>query len=342
MVAERAAGRRESLPGVALARRNDRRSALSCAGSTAADRGVHPPRRVRRRRQVRSRPPVTLSELLAKKKFKVQRFARAACPARGTLLASENIDQFLSVLTYLVGLIPVLKASPLYEIVKRVTLETVQRRWEPGMLPGIEAMIPTSPLVAPAERRQRRDADGARRHCRRHPGGQLAEAVRHVHLGSCDLRQSRQRPRRQHRLDVPRPGAQGSPLRLRPGLRRLPFQLLQERAHARTRRRSGSPPRTSTRSATSARSRKALVEPKPMKRGGDSRSATARPALVLVPDLMGSDLHAGATRIWLNYAALSERRIREARESRRRGEDEVRSQRTLPGSSRTVSPRRTR
>ena len=50
----------------------------------------------------------------------------------------------------------------------------------------------------------------------------------------------------------------------------------------------------------------ALVEPKPMKRGGDSRSAAARPAVVLVPDLMGSDLHAGDTRIWLNYAALSE------------------------------------
>src|SRR5262249_33883645 len=89
-----------------------------------------------------------LSAILAEKQFRIQRFARAACPARGTLLASENLDQFLSVLAYLVGLIPGLGQSPLYEVVKRITLETAHRRWEPQMLSGLEAMTPTSPLVA--------------------------------------------------------------------------------------------------------------------------------------------------------------------------------------------------
>jgi CHAT domain-containing protein len=89
-----------------------------------------------------------LAELLAAKKFRVQRFVRCASPARGTLLASENIDQFLSVLTNLIGLIPGLVGNPLYEVVKRTTLEIVKNRTEPALIPGIEAMIPSSPLVA--------------------------------------------------------------------------------------------------------------------------------------------------------------------------------------------------
>ncbi len=89
-----------------------------------------------------------LAELLAAKKFRVQRFVRCACPARGTLLASENIDQFLSVLTNLVGLIPGLSGNPLYEVVKRVTLQIVKSRTKPALVPGVEAMMPTSPLVA--------------------------------------------------------------------------------------------------------------------------------------------------------------------------------------------------
>src|SRR5262249_29252444 len=49
--------------------------------------------------------------------------------------------------TNLLGLIPFLNGSPAYEVFKRITLETVHRRWEPAMLPGLEAMTPTSPLV---------------------------------------------------------------------------------------------------------------------------------------------------------------------------------------------------
>ena len=89
-----------------------------------------------------------LAELLAAKKLRVQRFVRCASPARGTLLASENIDQFLSVLTNLVGLIPGLGGNPLYEVVKRITLEIVKNRTDPELIPGMEAMMPTSPLIA--------------------------------------------------------------------------------------------------------------------------------------------------------------------------------------------------
>jgi len=88
-----------------------------------------------------------LLAVLASKKFRIGRYLRCACPARGTLLASENTDQFLSVLTNLVGLIPGLAGSPLYEVVKRVTLQVAKNRWQPALLPGIEAMTPPSPLV---------------------------------------------------------------------------------------------------------------------------------------------------------------------------------------------------
>jgi tetratricopeptide (TPR) repeat protein len=89
-----------------------------------------------------------LRNLLSEKQLRVLRYARVACPARGTLLASDTIDEFLSMLTNLIGLIPGLGTSAIYQVVKRVTLEVVKQRMQPSMIPGIEAMIPESPLVA--------------------------------------------------------------------------------------------------------------------------------------------------------------------------------------------------
>lgn len=88
-----------------------------------------------------------LADVLHRKQFSVQRFLRCASPSRGTLLASENLDEFLSILTNLVGLVPVLAASPVYDVVTRITLEAARNRWKPSALPGIEAMTPASPLV---------------------------------------------------------------------------------------------------------------------------------------------------------------------------------------------------
>lgn len=89
-----------------------------------------------------------LAGLLGEKQLRLQRFVRCAAPARGTLLASENIDTFLSVLTNLIGLIPGLSGNPLFEVAKRITLQIAKNRTRPELIPGIEAMIPTSPLVA--------------------------------------------------------------------------------------------------------------------------------------------------------------------------------------------------
>jgi len=89
-----------------------------------------------------------LAKLLTAKKPRVLGYARVAAPARGTLLASENIDDFLSILTNLLGLVPGLGTSITYQVLKRVTLEVVKRRLQPALVPGIEAMVPESPLIA--------------------------------------------------------------------------------------------------------------------------------------------------------------------------------------------------
>ncbi|MEI2768809.1 MAG: CHAT domain-containing protein [Nitrosomonas sp.] len=89
-----------------------------------------------------------LARVLKSKVFRIKRLIRVASPSQGTLLASENSDQFLSILTSLIGLIPFLGQSPIYQVTKRITLEAIKQRWDPTQIPGIEAMIPSSPLVA--------------------------------------------------------------------------------------------------------------------------------------------------------------------------------------------------
>jgi hypothetical protein len=88
-----------------------------------------------------------LDEQLRSKQFRIERFARVACPARGTLLASENIERFLSLLLHLIGLIPGLSTSATYQVLKRIVLEVAKNRTNAKWIPGIAAMVPDSPLV---------------------------------------------------------------------------------------------------------------------------------------------------------------------------------------------------
>lgn len=88
-----------------------------------------------------------LIEALVGKRIQVEKFVRVACPARGTTLLSGRLDLYLSSILNVIGLIPWLKASPTYKFVKAILLELAKRRTDPEVLPGIEAMLPTSPLV---------------------------------------------------------------------------------------------------------------------------------------------------------------------------------------------------
>lgn len=89
----------------------------------------------------------TLATVLRKRRLVVQRYVRAASPASGTKLASGNFDVFLSGLLTLIGRVPVFFGSPLYSAFKRVVLEIAKNRTDAHLVPGIEAMLPDSPLA---------------------------------------------------------------------------------------------------------------------------------------------------------------------------------------------------
>ncbi len=88
-----------------------------------------------------------LRKLLGEKQFVVQRYVRVACPARGTLLASGNVDIFLSALLTLIGRVSYLYGNPLYYAIKRIVLEIAKNRTDARLVPGIEAMLPESPMA---------------------------------------------------------------------------------------------------------------------------------------------------------------------------------------------------
>jgi pimeloyl-ACP methyl ester carboxylesterase len=88
-----------------------------------------------------------LAVLLREKQFVVQRYVRVASPANGTKLASGNFDVFLSGLLTLIGQVPFFFGSPFYAAFKRVVIEVAKNRTKAHMVPGIEAMLPDSPIA---------------------------------------------------------------------------------------------------------------------------------------------------------------------------------------------------
>jgi pimeloyl-ACP methyl ester carboxylesterase len=93
-----------------------------------------------------------LHELAAlTEQISVERVVRVACPARGTLLASRRLDAYISILKWSMELagIPVMP-----ELVQFLS-EVARRRTDPADLPGLEAMMPDRPVAkwlnAPAE-----------------------------------------------------------------------------------------------------------------------------------------------------------------------------------------------
>lgn len=95
------------------------------------------------RRQLRK-----LNSLLLEKQPVIERFVRVACPARGTTLASGKLDIYLSGILNVIGLIPPLKASPIYELLKAFVLAVAKERTRPEQIPGLEVQMPGSPFIA--------------------------------------------------------------------------------------------------------------------------------------------------------------------------------------------------
>ena len=78
------------------------------------------------------------------KRLRIERVVRVACPSRGTLLASKRLDAYLSILSWCLQLASIPVAPQLVDFLH----EVARRRADPGELPGLEAMMPTSPVVA--------------------------------------------------------------------------------------------------------------------------------------------------------------------------------------------------
>ncbi len=73
----------------------------------------------------------------------VERLVRVACPARGTLLASQRLDAYLSVLKWTLEL----AGLPVVPALLEFLTEVARRRADPGLIPGLAAMIPEAPLL---------------------------------------------------------------------------------------------------------------------------------------------------------------------------------------------------
>lgn len=82
-----------------------------------------------------------LIETLEKKKITVERFVRVASPSRGTTLASGKLDRWLSVVKLLNDLV-----LP-FNFPLQLLISLIAEHDDPSQLPGLEAMMPGSPLV---------------------------------------------------------------------------------------------------------------------------------------------------------------------------------------------------
>jgi len=78
-----------------------------------------------------------------RKGLRVERLVRVACPARGTTLASGRLDAYLSVLQWGLKLAQVPVVPQLVSFLH----EIARRRTDPREIPGIEAMMPESAVV---------------------------------------------------------------------------------------------------------------------------------------------------------------------------------------------------
>lgn len=94
-----------------------------------------------------------LNDLLRDKRIAVDRFVRVACPARGTTLASERLDIYLSLILNLMEKLPFFKIAT--DILAELIMAIAQKRSDPLVLPGLAAQIPGSPLVRVLNRADR-------------------------------------------------------------------------------------------------------------------------------------------------------------------------------------------
>jgi len=87
-----------------------------------------------------------LNALAEEKQIRVSRFVRVAAPIAGTSLLSRRLDHFLNFLLNAIGLGIGQAVNPFFQGVRALLSSTISQRSNPKVLPGLEAMMPDSPL----------------------------------------------------------------------------------------------------------------------------------------------------------------------------------------------------
>jgi len=88
-----------------------------------------------------------LNKVARQKNIVVEKFVRVACPAAGTTILTKRIDHFLNILLNVIGFGTGLKTNPLFVGIKSLLLAIVEQRTDPNVLPGLECMVPSTPLL---------------------------------------------------------------------------------------------------------------------------------------------------------------------------------------------------
>jgi hypothetical protein len=107
-------------------------------GSSAADMAMFGKEYAQHRKEL-----ARLAQLVREKKITVGRIVRVACPARGTLLASRRLDAYLSVFKWGLELAGVPVAPVFVDFIGDVA----RRRAKPDEFPGLESMMPGRPFT---------------------------------------------------------------------------------------------------------------------------------------------------------------------------------------------------
>jgi hypothetical protein len=88
-----------------------------------------------------------INKILKKKKITIEKFIRIACPAGGTTLASKRMDNFLNFTFNLIGVGTGLLSNPVYTAFKDLIATVVSCKKKVEILPGLEVQSPDSPFI---------------------------------------------------------------------------------------------------------------------------------------------------------------------------------------------------
>lgn len=238
-----------------------------------------------------------LNQALGASKLQIAKFVRVACPARGTTLADGRLDRYFSMLVNLASFVPALSHSVVYDGLTTLLAGVLKQRTDPRVLPGLEAMMPTSPLVRLLNNPQAVMAGDL--HVL---GGDLAAqgVFGRLKTLATDLYY-----RDDHDLVVNTPAMFGG------GARQAPIRYWIDTGgdvtHFHYFSRSETADRLVSALTTGTGDFRTLETPPSAVKSSDyrKRGADVQPTVFVVPGTMGSELSVGGVGVWMHLARLS-------------------------------------